>query len=789
VAQVLVTEKIKSVEIRAGAGSLREVVLFLLLVGLALLAIFRLSPPPAVSAQAPATDFSSGRAMRHLKAISARPHPLGTDAHAEARDYLLAELRAAGLEPQVQRTTVVDPAWNGPIRAATVQNVLARLEGTESTKAVMLVSHYDSANTSPGASDDGAGVAALLETLRALKAGPPLKNDLIFLFTDAEEVGLLGATAFVEEHPWSRDVGLVLNFEARGNGGASTMFETSSDNGWLIEEFAKAAPHPVAHSLAYEIYKLLPNDTDLTIFRNAGLPGLNFAYVGGVTHYHTLLDNVAEIDQRSLQHHGTYALSLARQFGNLPLDAARQRRGGDAVYFDILGLFLVRYSSLWILPLAVFNTALFVALLTVGWRRRRLTLRGVALGFMALLSCLILSALVTTLLWAILRRLDRAAGMMSAGVYNGALYVACFAALTVGIVAAFYVLLLRRKLGVEALTAGALLCWLILMWAASVSLPGASYLFAWPLLFGLIALATVLIPVGERRASPAMLVTLLICAVPGIVLVSPVAYQVYLGLGMSWAAVVTALVVLLCGLLVPHLHLITLRRRWLPSGAGALLAATLMAAAIATSGFDASRRRPNSLFYGLNADTGKAVWASGDARADEWTAQFLSVEPRTGALPDLFNVNSRNAFLQGDAPAIQVAPPEVELLEDRASGGVRTVRVRVSSPRRASVVTVFLNSGAEVLSSSVGGRRLDLRQGANVARRKQWGLRYYGFPQEGVEVVWEVEPEHALELRVVDQTYELPVIHTQNFKARPDSMMPAPVPFTDSTYVSRVVNF
>jgi hypothetical protein len=379
---------------------------------------------------------------------------------------------------------------------------------------------------------------------------------------------------------------------------------------------------------------------------------------------------------------------------------------------------------------------------------------------------------------------------MAAGAYNGGLYVACFVTLAIGIVAALYVLL-RGRSSIESLTGGALLWWLILMWTTSFLLPGASYLFTWPLLFALIGLGIALSRKKSELTSLTMLTILSLCAVPGVILVVPVAYQVYLGLGLSWAAVVAALAVLLYGLLLPQFHLITLRQGWWPAGALALLAAALLATGFAMSGFDARQRMPNSLFYVLNADTGKALWASADAHPDAWTAQFLSTKPIRGTLPDLFNTNSRNAFWQSDAPAIQVEQPQVELLDDRLSEGLRTVRVRLKSPRRASVVTVFLNTEAEVFSSSIDRRRLDLRQGkhASVARRKQWSLRYYGFPPEGVEMLWEVEPGHPLELRVVDQTYELPAIAAQNFKARPDSMMPAPLPFTDSTHVTRVVNF
>jgi Zn-dependent M28 family amino/carboxypeptidase len=96
---------------------------------------------------------------------------------------------------------------------------------------VLLVAHYDGVGAGPAASDDGAGSAALLETMRALRARKqPLAHDIMVLFTDGEEAGLLGAAAFVREHPWAKDVAVILNFEARGTSGRSFMFEPARES-------------------------------------------------------------------------------------------------------------------------------------------------------------------------------------------------------------------------------------------------------------------------------------------------------------------------------------------------------------------------------------------------------------------------------------------------------------------------------------------------------------------------------------------------------------------------------
>ncbi|HWF02164.1 MAG TPA: M20/M25/M40 family metallo-hydrolase, partial [Candidatus Angelobacter sp.] len=271
---------------------------------------FDVAPGPVNDAALSA--FSAGRALQHLSSIASAPHPINSAEHALVRDYILNAFRQVGMSPAVQKTAA-DDSDDG---AGSIENIICRLPGSTHDKAVLLVAHYDSVEEGPGASDDGVAVADILETARALKSQPQLKRDIIFLITDGEEAGLLGAKAFVAKHAWAKDVGVVLNFDARGTTGFSIMFETSAQNGWLISNFGAASSHPVANSLSYEIYKRLPNDTDFTIFRRAGYSGLNFAFINGLGNYHKASDSIKAVDPRSLQHDGDYMMELAKQFGN-----------------------------------------------------------------------------------------------------------------------------------------------------------------------------------------------------------------------------------------------------------------------------------------------------------------------------------------------------------------------------------------------------------------------------------------------------------------------------------------
>lgn len=219
--------------------------------------------------------------MQHLRVIARAPHPIGSAGSEEVRRYLVDQLRGLGLNPHVQSGTgfsrFID--WLGSFRAGNAHNILGRLPGTANTRAVLLVAHYDSFEQGPAAADDGAGVATILETIRAAKAQSPLRNDLIVLFTDGEEFGSLGADLFATSHPWVKGIGVVLNFDNAGAAGPAWMVETSKGNRWLIGQFAAAAQYPFASSVMYSGILLKGGSpTDLPVLMRAGLAGLNFGF-------------------------------------------------------------------------------------------------------------------------------------------------------------------------------------------------------------------------------------------------------------------------------------------------------------------------------------------------------------------------------------------------------------------------------------------------------------------------------------------------------------------------------
>ena len=302
--------------------------------------------PPPLAATAPATVFSAGRAMADIAAMAPVPHPVGSAANARVRDHLIARMSALGLSPRVQRDEshrAERYAGELYIGGAEVENVIGVLPGRDrSLPALALMAHYDSVPGSPGAADDITGVASALEIVRAIKAAGVPWRDVVLAITDGEEAGLLGANAFFTDDPLAAHVGYLVNLEARGGGGRANMFETGADNGASIDLFARTAGRPASTSLSVFVYKLLPNDTDFSIAKAKGLPGLNYAFIGRQFDYHSPSSTIAALDQGSAQHMGDEVLGTAKALAFSPTLPARTP---DKVYADVLGLAVLAYPA------------------------------------------------------------------------------------------------------------------------------------------------------------------------------------------------------------------------------------------------------------------------------------------------------------------------------------------------------------------------------------------------------------------------------------------------------------
>lgn len=768
--------------LRQGNG---RIVSFLIVVVVTTLAVFSIDrlTPPVPSDDLNIAEFSVSRAMRHLIALSRQPHPIGSAAHAQVLEYISEQLTQLGLAPHVQTSTAVNATWGIPFRAGTVQNVIGTLKGAANEYPILVVGHYDSVPISFGGSDDAAGVAAMLESIRALRSGPPLKNDVTFLFTDGEEVGLLGARAFLDDQEPPRHPSLVLNFEARGNAGPSIMFQTGSNNGWFIDQFGKIAPHPVANSLSNDLYRRMPNDTDFTVFKDAGDSGFNFAYIEGFPYYHSSLDTAGNVDQRSLQHHGLNVLALIRYFGNL---SYAPRQAHDVVYFDVLNFAVIRYTTAIAGLVGLLTVMLSTVVVVIGFKKRLLTLLGIGRGVVAVFVSLIATTLATIGFVKLISFLQTIVPHAANDPYHDGFYVVAAVVVAISITVAVFAWLLERNT-VDNVSAGALIWFLLLSVVSTSYLVGGSYLFALPLLFSLpgIGCGWVLYP---RYLTLSEWIAIVATTIPGLILFPPLLFNIYVAFGLRMAPAVTAGSTLVMALFVPLIAKLRREARVVVCVSGILFAVALIGAALFEAKADAQHPKLDTLFYALNADSKRAVWASSDHVTDEWTAQFLPGRAQRQSLGDYLPRSSGSQFLTEEAPSAVLAPPEVHLLDQKEDENGHSVRLRVISRRRASAIAVFVNW--EVSDSWVNGKLIQGRDSGNEhVPADRWALIYWAPPQEGIELELRSKSAGPLRVQVLDQTNGLPGFGALRTRPRPEYLAPRPFSDTDSTFVTASYSF
>jgi hypothetical protein len=732
------------------------------------------APAPLPATAAPG-DFSAERAMHELAAVAAQPHPTGTAAASEVRAYIVRRLEELGFEVQVQDATALTEAyaakWGAPVVAAHVRNVIARRRGREVGPGPMLMAHYDSRELAPGASDDGYGTAALLETARALAASPPLRHDVWLLFTEGEEQGLLGAKAFVEESPLASQAAVAINLEARGDRGPALMFQTSQAAAGLIDVLAHAAPHVMASSLSQEVYRRMPNDTDLTLWLRAGYPGLNVANVDGFGRYHQSTDTLANADPATLQHHGSYALSLARAFADRAVVAPAA--AGDSVYFSMGGLF-VHYPAREAMTLAGFAVGLLAIAVAVGLWRGRLRAPGILAGAGVAVAAVALAGIAAEgAWWALARASGDALGMQTVRDVVRKICIGGLMLLGAGV--AWTVLVLaRRWIRTADLSVGSIIPCAVLAVASGVGLPGGSYLFAWPLAAAGAAWCFFIARSHPRRgerpedAARRSLIravpVLLVVPVVAIVLVVPVGLQLGLAFGPAAAPALAAIGALVATSGAPLVDVLAGNR---PAAAAAALlggAIGALVAALALPSFDARFPRPDSLVYALDAE-GHTWWLSFDESADEWTTRALAGGRRAPSTP-FFPRTHRN-LLQGPAPATPIEQPTVEMLSDALVGSGRTLRLRLHLPPGTEIAGLQVPPDAHVKSASVQGRSFSAEPSDG------WiDLGFFGPPDDGLDVVLVTTAVTPVRVVALAQTRGLPPAAAAPLGPRPADRMP-----------------
>ncbi|CAM3572384.1 M28 family peptidase [Isoptericola cucumis] len=734
---------------RSRATSLACILFLLLLTALSVQAV---QPPSPQDADAPAGEFSAERAFATVEAVGGEVHPHGTAANDDVRAWITGELERLGLEPEEVDGVGMSGRLGDQSRVAATTNVVATIPGSDSTGPVFLMAHYDSAEVSYGGNDDGAGVATLLETARALGEGEQLRNDVVLVFTDAEEACLCGAEAFAHADPRAADGGVVVNVEARGSAGPAIMFETSDGNAALVDAYAQV-PKPVGSSLGVEVYRILPNDTDFSPFLDdpaERFTGLNSAYIDGSATYHSPLDTPDRMSLASLQHHGSNALALVRELGAGDVSVLAEPSPSDATYFTLPGGLLARYPGWLVWPLALGALAVVGALGVLLARRREI--RGVpttagrlVLGFVSGLVPLAGAVLASMALWWLMVAVRPGYDEMLDPWRPWGFRVALLG--LVATVGAGWFVGLRRSLGPVALSYGALAWLAVLGVALAAFAPGGSYLAALPALAVAVAgLVVVVRTRGRTGGLSARRVVATLGAAVAVVVLAPVVVLFFPALGLAMGAAPALVAVLLVLALTPVVAVLLPRRRLagriLLGGCGALTVVALVTGFVVDR-FDAEHPEPTRLAYVLDADTGEARWVSDEATPADWTARYADTETDLAAAFPMFD----DPVWSGEAEEAELPAPRAEVTRDETAGDERTVTLSVTPGEGAPVGTagalryVQLNADA-VTSATVAGREVPV-DGATL------DTRYYAPDADGFEVVVTLPADDELELRLV----------------------------------------
>lgn len=716
--------------------------------------------PPAPREAVSGDSFSAFSAQRILEDLYSTgvTHPIGTENNRRLKEKILDHLRKIGYAPTVQNAFA---CWKSS-GCGDVENILARLEGTGTGKAVLLAVHYDSVGAGPSVSDDGVAVAATLEIARILRAGPELDNDVIFLIDDGEEASLLGAVAFTAKHPWAADVGAVVNLEARGTAGRSYMFETGTDNAWLIDLMGSNVPRPTTSSLFYSVYQRLPNDTDFTVFKHFGMNGVNFAFIKDVAHYHTPLDNLARASLATMQHHGDNALGMVRALANADLV---RHPTGTASWFDVWGFGLLAWPETSNLPAAIASLILVLVAGGFRWRRRAITTGQIKSGMIlypaALLSATVLALLTVWILtalgklpaWPAAGWAPRAAFWMI-GIATGMLWIS----------------LLGRRAGVTATWLGAVFWLAILALLSSILLAGASYLFLVPALVGgVLAVATSIWRAPWARRIALVLSVIAICAAQMII-----AWSLWEAMGISIMPVVTLLVAAITTLaLAPSAG--TLGRGGRAASLLAFaLAGVLVVVSLVLPAYSEESPRALNFYFVQDADAG---------------VSRLAIQPRNRSLPasldsavdwhdDLERFypwdDSAPAFLTADVEPTPVSPPQIELLEREETEGGRRIRARLHSPRRAARGALVFEDNQRIESLRLD--RWDFQLQTNEIRDRypdgRRVVRFATMPSSGIEFEVTLTGDEPFGLFVIDYSFGLPPAGDILTRARPSDIVP-----------------
>ncbi|CAL2102476.1 Peptidase_M28 domain-containing protein [Tenacibaculum sp. 190130A14a] len=726
------------------------------------------------------SGFLVDNALYHLRNISKKSHHVGTKEHKEVQKYLVNELKKIGLTPEVQIQSVVNNKWRA---GTTVENIIAKIEGTQEGKSLLLLSHYDSnPHSSLGASDAGSGIVTILEGVRAfLDKGIKPKNDIIVLFSDAEELGLLGAQAFVECHPLAKDIGLVLNFEARGSGGSSFMLmETNGKNQKLLSKFLNASPnYPAASSLMYSVYKKLPNDTDLTIFReNANINGFNFAFIDDHFDYHTAQDSYDRMNKESLLHQADYLVTTLKYFSEANLNDFHSNE--DYIYLNFPFLKLLSYPFSWILPMLVVGFAALVLLILIGLKRGRITLQGMFKGFLPLLASLFIGGGISYLLWKLILVIHpKYNDILHGFTYNGHYYILATVFLSLWITFKIYNHFSKEKttdLFIAPILLGLLINTLVYQY-----LQGAGFLII-PIYSSLLILS-ILIFMDIKKANKSLLFAII--GIPTVYIFSPMVELFPIALGLKILFVASILTILIIVFLLPIFHEQKQKNRLQSITGFATIIVFILA--FYHSGFSVDKKFPNSLVYIQNQDSKEAYWGTYNKNLDNYTKQVFDKDYKEGSISFAEGKSKYNTLFNYHKKAkhVELKNSIVTIAKDTIIENLRHIDINIL-PQRAINKYELVNTTPLSIQKLTANNAL-VNKGQPFTNKGTLLIYQMGNTDTSLNLSFVLDKNETPNLTLNEISYDLLSNPSLNIQPRTEVMMPMPFVTNDAIISSRKI--
>ncbi|MFT5211733.1 MAG: hypothetical protein ACI9CE_003474 [Flavobacterium sp.] len=707
--------------------------------------------PTVKPATAASNEFSGERAYTILSTLLAedQPHPTGSPLNKIVKERIIQDLSNNNIQSEIQNAWACSFRFNS---CAFVENIIAIIPGRSEAPYVALMSHYDSVPMAPGAGDDGAAVAAMLETARILKSEAPFENPILLIFTDAEEQGLIGAEGFFKNSKYAEDIGILLNFEGSGSTGLVQVLRTSGYNSNFINAFQSESSYPRGASLISEIFKRMPNDTDFSTVKRANISGIDFAFGSERNHYHTPLDNLAQIDIRTLQHHGENMLPLTRWLANNLSEALKTE--SNVVYTNVYSTWLQ-----WPIALSPYLLILSILLLTIGLVRSGGTLIG-TLGGMASAILVILFTIGFGVLT--FKVISLAQGTTVAWPANEIGYrLALFAStLTGGLCAA---IIINKYISAIHALVGTWYLWGMLSVLLLIEMPDAANLLLAPLFAG--SLLIFVTPFMSSKNNPHLNLLSLVILIPATLgLVFPLIES------QGYRLIISTLpfIGLFMTVFVPIVLGAQLRLPVILTSSLTIIGISL---AIITPLYSQDRPQHININYFEDMDKGTAFYQidSNNTLPMRLTSILEIKEEKRKLFPLLnkqyinYSATERSGFVK----------PEITIIKIDQRNNKRVVDLKISSPRSADIFEISTPSTANLIGFALDGILFESKRPKYAGFDGVDVIRISGMYDKNISLKLIFETEETVDAYIADTSTALPISSLNLIKNRPPLGIPA----------------